>query len=77
MTARMATAFPSGVAVRASLIAVVLAILLNAFLLFDFTRTVMGAFTFHQQGSFVQDLVTPSIVVYFLPYAIPLDDRKG
>jgi hypothetical protein len=39
-------------AARASLITIVLAIPLNTFLLLDFTRTIFGAFAFHDWFSF-------------------------
>ena len=48
----MATTLSVWVTTRASLITIVLAIPLNALLLLDFTRTILGTFAFHLQFSF-------------------------
>ena len=46
------TPLPAGMAVRACLIAIVLAIPLNALLWLDFTRTILGTFAFHFSAPF-------------------------
>ena len=43
----MTTTLPTRVAARAGFIAIILPIALNALLLLDFTRTILGAFAFH------------------------------
>jgi hypothetical protein len=48
----MATTLSAWVTARASLRTIVLAIPLNALLLLDFTRTILGTFAFHLQFSF-------------------------
>jgi hypothetical protein len=47
----MATPFPAWVAAGTSLITIILTISFNAFLWLDFTRAILGAFTFHEQFS--------------------------
>jgi hypothetical protein len=48
----MATPLPAWVAAGTSLITIILPIAFNAFLLLDFTRAILGAFTFHEHVSF-------------------------
>ena len=52
VTPLMATPLPAWVAAGTSLITIILPIAFNAFLLLDFTRAILGAFTFHDQFSF-------------------------
>jgi hypothetical protein len=70
VTPLMTTPLPTRVAAGARLIAIVLAIPLNTFLLLDFTGTVLSAFAFHPQCSFPQESMTPCGGVYFLRSAL-------
>jgi hypothetical protein len=72
----MATPLPAGVAASTGFIAIILAIPLHALLALDFTGTILDTFAFHSEFSFPKNYTINSIVVYFLLYAIPLDDMR-